>query len=206
VKISGRAVLLADTGGVVDVQKACADDRLAVAEAHVRAWQVGYRGLIAQDYLEALRPEERASRYTFDHMNPNGPFTLVAVDGDAICGLVTTGKSRDDDSRDAGEVWAIYVDPRRWGAGVGRSLMAAAVSQLRRARYSEVHFGCWTVIAALGGSTNWADGNATEQNAPMSSAEPPCVRFGTHARFDHPDRHQICLVSRELRSITSCLT
>jgi GNAT superfamily N-acetyltransferase len=110
---------------------------LAVAEVHVRAWQVGYRGLIAEDYLEALRPEERASRYTFDHMDPDGPFTLVAVDGDAICGLVTTGSSRDDDLRDAGEIWAIYVDPPRWGAGVGRSLMAAALRDLSRARYIE---------------------------------------------------------------------
>ena len=28
---------------------------MAVAEVHVRSWQQGYRGLVAQDFLDALR-------------------------------------------------------------------------------------------------------------------------------------------------------
>jgi ribosomal protein S18 acetylase RimI-like enzyme len=122
---------------MVRVREAVADDALAVAQVHVRSWQAGYRGLISQNYLDALCPEDRASRYTFDRMTLTGPFTLVAVDDDAICGLVTTGKSRDTDLQEAGEIWAIYVDPARWGTGVGRSLMAAATNKLRCTGYGE---------------------------------------------------------------------
>jgi ribosomal protein S18 acetylase RimI-like enzyme len=91
---------------------------------------VGYRGLIPQDYLDALRPEDRASRYGFEQMNPSGPFTHVAVDGDRICGHVTTGRSREVDLPDAGEIWALYVDPHRWGDGIGRQLLGAGCQHL----------------------------------------------------------------------------
>lgn len=112
------------------IRPAVAEDALAVAQAHVRSWQVGYRGLLPQDYLDALRPEDRASRYGFEQMNPSGPFTQVAVDGDTICGHVTTGRSRASDLSDAGEIWALYVDPPRWGGGIGRRLIAAGCRHL----------------------------------------------------------------------------
>lgn len=104
---------------------------MGVAQAHVRSWQVGYEGLVAQSYLDALRPQDRARRYGFDQMNPAGPFTQVAVDGDTICGHVTTGASRDADCQGAGEIWAIYVDPSKWRNGIGRLLIQAGCEQLR---------------------------------------------------------------------------
>ncbi|MGE0214609.1 N-acetyltransferase family protein [Mycolicibacterium sp.] len=104
---------------------------MAVAQAHVRAWQVAYRGLIPQDYLDGLRAVERGGRYNFEAMVPSGPYTQVAVDGDTICGHVTTGHSRDGDRPGDGEIWALYVDPLRWGTGVGRFLIAAGCEQLR---------------------------------------------------------------------------
>jgi hypothetical protein len=42
-------------------------------------------------------------------MTPDGPFTQVAVDGNTICGHVTTGLNRDVDLLGSGEIWAIYV-------------------------------------------------------------------------------------------------
>ena len=38
---------------------------MAVARVHVRSWQVGYRGLLPDAYLDGLRAEERAERYNF---------------------------------------------------------------------------------------------------------------------------------------------
>jgi hypothetical protein len=49
---------------------------MAVAEVHVRSWQAGYRGLIAQDFLDGLRPAEWAGRYSFD-AERGGRLTLV---------------------------------------------------------------------------------------------------------------------------------
>jgi GNAT superfamily N-acetyltransferase len=118
---------------MIEVRRAQPGDAPAVAEVHVRSWQVGYRGLVRAEYLAGLRPGDRARRYDFDRMPPAGPLTLIALDDATVCGHVTTGVSRDDDSRGAGEIRAIYVDPPRWGSGVGRALLTAAVEELRAA-------------------------------------------------------------------------
>lgn len=40
--------------------------------------------------LSKLLPAlDSARRYAFEQMNPEGPFTQVAIDGDTICGHVT---------------------------------------------------------------------------------------------------------------------
>jgi len=44
---------------VPQIRDAETADALAVARVHVRSWQVAYRGLIADQFLDALRPEER---------------------------------------------------------------------------------------------------------------------------------------------------
>lgn len=36
---------------MLNVRNAVPDNALAVAAVHVRSWQVGYRGLLPQDYL-----------------------------------------------------------------------------------------------------------------------------------------------------------
>ncbi|WP_319430533.1 GNAT family N-acetyltransferase [Mycobacterium sp. RTGN5] len=117
---------------MVEVRDATADDAMAMAQSHVRSWQAGYRGLIAQDYLDGLLPEVWASRYSFDSER-SGRHSLVAVDGDAICGHVTFGRSPDDELAGSAEVWALYVDPPQWGAGIGGALVDAACARLSEA-------------------------------------------------------------------------
>ncbi|MHA3022334.1 N-acetyltransferase family protein [Mycobacterium sp. BMJ-28] len=121
---------------VVEVRDAVPADALAVAETHVRSWQVGYAGWISQKYLDALRADERAGRYRFERMDQvNGPYTLVAVERSVVCGHVTIGRLREHNSGDCGEIWSLYVDPARWGSGVGSALLAAACKALGQAGY-----------------------------------------------------------------------
>lgn len=129
---------------MVEVRVATADDAMAMAQAHVRSWQAGYRGLIAQDYLDGLRPAEWARRYSFDPER-GGRHTLVAVDGDVLCGHVTFGRSRDDELADSAEVWALYVDPPRWGTGISSALMFAACARLTKAGHE--HAFLWVLSA-----------------------------------------------------------
>ena len=111
----------------MQVRPALPHDALAVARIHVRAWQTGYCGLIPDGYLDALRAEDRAARYTFGDPDPDKPATLVAVSDGEICGFVTTGPSP---TAEAGEVLALHVDPDHWRRGVGRVLIAAGRASL----------------------------------------------------------------------------
>lgn len=107
-----------------------------VARVHVRSWQVGYRGILPDAYLDGMRPEERAARYTFGDPDPGKPDTIVAVDDGAIRGFVTTGPARDE-TGGAGHLMALYVDPDAWGRGIGRILIARGRAELVRRGHRE---------------------------------------------------------------------
>lgn len=105
-------------------------DAIAVARVHVRSWQAAYRGLLPDDYLDQLRPEDRAVRYDFASLDPLKPQTIVAGDGGVIQGFATTAPSRDGDLPEHGELCALYVDPEHWGRGIGLALVSAARARL----------------------------------------------------------------------------
>lgn len=116
----------------MNLRPAVPDDAMAVARVHVRAWQAAYRGLMPEDYLAALRPEERARRYDFATADPARPRTLVAVEADTVLGFATISPARDEDVTDQGELCALYVEPDCWGRGIGQELAAAARGNLYR--------------------------------------------------------------------------
>ncbi len=103
---------------------------MSVARVHVRSWQVAYRSLLPDDYLDQLRPEDRAEKYDFVSLVPRRPGTIVAVEDGAIVGFATTMPSREPDLPRHGEVCALYVDPGLWGGGIGVALISAARAQL----------------------------------------------------------------------------
>jgi GNAT superfamily N-acetyltransferase len=116
---------------VPEIRDANPEDALAVARVHVRAWQAAYRGLIDDEFLDRLRPEDRAAGYTFGRDDPASPHTVLAETEGEVWGFATTGPCRDDDAGRAGEIYALYVDPPRWRTGIGRRLLAAATARLR---------------------------------------------------------------------------
>jgi ribosomal protein S18 acetylase RimI-like enzyme len=110
------------------------DDIDQVAALQVRTWQVAYAGLMPADVLAALDSVVLAAqrREYADHPDFR---TLVADDGGVICGFAAFGPHRrgqgwDDLDRRVGELYALYVEPGRWGGGLGRTLLAAVEADL----------------------------------------------------------------------------
>ena len=105
-------------------------EALAVARIHVRAWQAAYRGLLPDGYLDGLRPEDRAARYTFGAPSPS-PLTLVALAADAADPAAVVGFATiTTDGRQPGELLALSVDPTWWRHRIGARLMAEARARL----------------------------------------------------------------------------
>jgi GNAT superfamily N-acetyltransferase len=111
-------------------------DALAIARVHVRAWQEGYRGLMSDDYLNALRPEDRAGQYTLGSSDPNAPFTIVAEVEGVVRGFATIGASEGGESG-LGQLLALHVDPSAWSTGTGRVLIERARAELLARGFSE---------------------------------------------------------------------
>ncbi len=121
----------------MEIRPAVPEDALAVARVHVQSWQAAYRGLLPDEYLDALRPEDRAPHYDFTHTDPATPNTLVAVETDEVLGFATTMPSRDETLANYGELSALYVAPEHWRKGIGTMLIAAAYKHLVRRGYRD---------------------------------------------------------------------
>jgi ribosomal protein S18 acetylase RimI-like enzyme len=105
-------------------------DAMAVARMHRRTWQIAYRSLIPDHYLDNMNVEERAKRYDFGSTDPQIPTTLLAIEQGEIVGFASTSPSRDADLPQHGELCGLYVDPGFWGRRIGAELIAAARRQL----------------------------------------------------------------------------
>ena len=104
-----------------------------MARVHVLGWQVAYRGLIAQDYLNGLRPEDKARKYSFDRTAADMPVTLTAVDEeDVIYVLLPRGGLTTATCRISVKYGLSTSTRSTGGKGVGRLLMDASRDQLRR--------------------------------------------------------------------------
>jgi len=121
------------------IREATVADAAHVAEVHVRSWQVAYRGLVPQDYLDGLDPAARRERWSALLADDRWPRagTLVAELDDRIVGFASILPARDADLDPAafGEIAAFYLDPGVWRRGIGRRLMAAALDRLAAAGY-----------------------------------------------------------------------
>jgi RimJ/RimL family protein N-acetyltransferase len=126
------------------VRPPTADDAEAIGLAHVRAWQVAYRGLIPDEYLDGLDPVARGDAWRRVLASPHeldgasGEHLVIEVDGDVV-GFAGFGPCRDDDAAgvELGELYAINLRPDAWGQGHGRRLLTAAVDGLRRRGFGE---------------------------------------------------------------------
>lgn len=117
------------------VRRATPADAGAIADVHVRSWQIAYRGLVPDEVLDNLSIAHRASTWqTVLARNAEGAFTLVAERGQIVGFCSIIAPSRDDDAGERTcEVAAVYVDPDHWRAGIGRKLLVAALREVAAA-------------------------------------------------------------------------
>jgi GNAT superfamily N-acetyltransferase len=112
------------------------EDIVSIAEIRIRSWQAAYRGIVPQEFLDALQLADEVARRL---RNPRPPASqrnyLAERDGRPV-GWAAIGPYREGDGVPspgprAGEIYALYVHPDEWGGGVGRALMERMLRELR---------------------------------------------------------------------------
>ena len=113
------------------IRAATPEDAEAIARVHTASWQAGYRGIIAQDYLDTLRWEERHERWV-EILGRTDParVDLVGLAGDTVVGFSCLGPTREPDLELVGavELYAIYVDAQEWGTGLADELLVDSLA------------------------------------------------------------------------------
>lgn len=113
-------------------------DAEQLAQAHVHAWQYAYRGIMSDEFLDALSVEQRAKRWQKILTDPhNAAKNFVAEYAGKAIGFCSVGPCRDEDmDKNTGELWAINVDPQAMSHGAGSALMEKGLSYLREQGYT----------------------------------------------------------------------
>jgi len=120
---------------VTTVREATVADADAIGRVQVETWRTAYAELLPRETIDAFDVGARQEmwREGLARTPRPGSATFVALVEDEIVGFSTVGASYSEDG--TGELYAIYVDPLRWGSGAGRALIEQAEASLRESGF-----------------------------------------------------------------------
>jgi GNAT superfamily N-acetyltransferase len=117
-----------------------------LAAVYLAAFRAGNGPHVGARELSEMTFERNVERWRPVIENPPASSAVqVADDAGRIVGLCSAGASRDEDGAGRGELYAIYVDPQRWGDGTAVALEEAARAHLRDQNFTEATL--WTLAA-----------------------------------------------------------
>jgi ribosomal protein S18 acetylase RimI-like enzyme len=111
----------------------------AIAAVHVAAWKSGYRGIMADDFLDRLTIARRDTQWR-RYLAMADRRLLICKEQGEVTGFAACGPSRDGDEDPAlvGELYAINVAPDYWRRGCGQALVKRIIRELTRAKFALV--------------------------------------------------------------------
>ncbi|MGC4093276.1 MAG: GNAT family N-acetyltransferase [Polyangiaceae bacterium] len=132
----------------LEVRTALPSDVSAIAQLHVRAWQIAYRGHMSDEFLSRLDPVRRAPMWERSVADPK-VLVLVALQREKLLGFCSVVPTRDADAApETAELTTIYVEPERCRAGVGSALLEAAIEQASHRTFRQISL--WVLDGNLG--------------------------------------------------------
>lgn len=115
------------------IRRAVAGDEKGMAEVHVSSWKTTYNGLVADDFLDSLKVEERELTWKKGIIHTQA---FVAEDDRRIVGFANGGHERSGSYPGYdGELYAIYLLKECQGKGTGQKLVRYVAGALKEAGF-----------------------------------------------------------------------
>lgn len=132
------------------VRKAVPEDALGITIVNVYTWKTAYSGLVPEDLIdERIEKLAEKAEKTKTDIERDGNF-FVAAEGPAIVGFCCYGPCRNENCRNAGEIYAMYTLKGMEGQGVGKALFSAASQALHENGFTSVIANCLYGNPSLG--------------------------------------------------------
>jgi ribosomal protein S18 acetylase RimI-like enzyme len=122
------------------LRRAVEDDADAVAAITVAGWRYAYRGIVADERLDAMDPVAIAEARRALIAAPEPTAVFVAEEDGRVVGYCAVGPPRRPDlsgggDGTTGELAVLYLDPAVIGRGIGGALHDAGVAHLAAAGF-----------------------------------------------------------------------
>lgn len=111
----------------------------AIVALQARSWQATYRGMVDDEFLDAIPLQKWVESWRTHFFGGSGPARCVVAEEDGrIIGFAGAGRAEQGNSvgESVGEVHTIYMDAAFHGRGIGRRLMAAALEHLEASGFT----------------------------------------------------------------------
>ena len=165
------------------IREAVPQDGPAIARVQVRSWRAAYRGIVPQDFLDAMETERRGARWSerIDRASRPGAGTLVAEGPEGTVAFAGFGPQQGEGAEALPpELEAFYSVPEVWGSGVNGRL----IRRVHEAITAAGHTGAvlWVLrdnprARRFYASHGWeADGTVTEEG-PINGVVLPRMRY-----------------------------
>ncbi len=115
------------------IRPAVPSDSEGIAKVHTGSWQSAYRGILPDDWLDALKWQDRKERWDRQLPTQSPRAIYVATNpSNEIVGFASIGPARDEDlgAEEFFELYAIYLSPKVWRKGVGSRLLSEILQQI----------------------------------------------------------------------------
>lgn len=117
---------------MVLIRTANVSDAGGIGHVHAESWRTTYRGVVPDEYLDAIDVDEWAERQRRNLAHaPDDLVSLVAEVEGQIVGWAVAGPNRESGPDHAGELYALYLLREHQRKGIGIQLTVAAARWLR---------------------------------------------------------------------------
>lgn len=121
------------------IRKMVQEDIPEIAKIYVDSWRRVYRGIIDDNYLDSLTYEEAEQKWYTFIQHPHQPFIYIAAHHNSSIVGFAAGLQ----TRDIGELYAIYLAEDSRGLGIGKQLFATVKTHFKEAG---IHSMCLWVL------------------------------------------------------------
>lgn len=120
------------------IRKAIIEDAFDIAKISKDSWQITYKGIMPDEFLNSLEILKIAKQK--EELLKNPEINTYVYEENEILGFVTFSES--EENKNIGEIYAIYLKPNKKRMGIGSKLFNYAKGVLKEKGYKQMIIWC----------------------------------------------------------------